>query len=296
MKKFIQSFSILVIALFALSVFGWMSVHVHKGDKDFGFLNEPVKFMTTFLDQFKKTVKEVKKKPPTFLKTEAKHSEINELKTDLKALISYSDSKFSREVALINLKSDSVLYKWSIPEKVRDHDRILNPIMYPNKDLVYFFNLYSALKRIDSAANEIWTQDSILPHHAINVDSAGYLWVCTNEPPAYSATGKFKMYGRTVYFIDDFITKVDPDNGNILFHKSIAEILKENNISSYLLHSQSGKDPLHLNDVEPALKTTKYYREGDVFISLKQNSLILHYRPATNELIRAIKGDRKSVV
>ena len=61
-------------------------------------------------------------------------------------------------------------------------------------------------------------------------------------------------------------------------------------MTSYLLHSQSGQDPLHLNDIQPALKTTKYYNEGDLFISLKQISLIFQYRPSTGEVIRAIKG------
>ena len=61
MKKFIKAFSFIVIILFALSLFGWVSVHIQKGDKDFGFLNEPVKFMYSFLDQFNKSVEEVKK-------------------------------------------------------------------------------------------------------------------------------------------------------------------------------------------------------------------------------------------
>ena len=34
MKKIISVFSITVISLFVLAVFGWMSVHISKGDKD----------------------------------------------------------------------------------------------------------------------------------------------------------------------------------------------------------------------------------------------------------------------
>lgn len=67
MKKAITSFSILILFLFSLSVFGWMSVQNSKNKKDFGVLNEPVKFMYSFLDQFGKSVKEVKKLSPTFL-------------------------------------------------------------------------------------------------------------------------------------------------------------------------------------------------------------------------------------
>ena len=48
MKKFISAFSVVVISLFLLSVFGWMSVHISKGDKDFGWANEPIKYMYSF--------------------------------------------------------------------------------------------------------------------------------------------------------------------------------------------------------------------------------------------------------
>ncbi len=290
MKKVISIFSILVICLFVLSVFGWMSHHITKGDKDFGFLNEPVTFMITFLDQFETTVEEVKKLPPTFLKTDAHHEAINKLENDLNVLVTYSESESKRKAVLMNLKNDSILYEWKIPEKVNSHKRVMNPILYPNKDLIYFFDMKVSLKRIDSLGNEIWFQDSIVPHHAMNLDSAGNLWVCANKKPPYRATGRFKMYGRDVYFIDDYLTQINANTGEVLFNKSIAEIFKANQMGSYLLHSQSGKDPLHLNDIQPALKTTKWYKEGDLFVSLKQISLIFQYRPSTNEVIRAIKG------
>jgi len=290
MKKIISAFSVVVISLFLLALFGWMSVHISKGDKDFGVLNEPVKFMYSFLDQFKETVEEVKEMPPTFLKTNAKHQSINNLKKDLIILTSHATTEFKRVVELKNLKDDQLIYQWEIPEEVRSHDRILNPVLYPNKDLVYFFDMTTGLRRIDSTGNVLWTQDSILVHHSLNEDIDGNLWMCSAKPPSYSASGKYKMYGRTVFFIDDFITQVDPNNGKILFHKSVAEIFKANQMVNYLLHSQSGKDPMHINDVLPAPKTTKYYEKGDLFISLKQISLIFQYRPSTNKVIRAIKG------
>jgi hypothetical protein len=125
MKRFINIFSVIVISLFALSVFGWMSVHISKGDKQFGVLNEPVEFMYSFLDQFQKTVKEVKKKSPTFLKTEKKHKPINQLDFDLKLLTTYSESDNKRAVAIRNLRNDEINYKWSIPERVKPHDRFV---------------------------------------------------------------------------------------------------------------------------------------------------------------------------
>lgn len=290
MNKFIRTFSLIIVCLFTLSVFGWMSVHISKGDKDFGFLNEPVKFMYSFLDQFKASVKEVQTKSPTFLKTEDHHESINRLTSDINVLTTYSESDRTRAVAIMNLRNDSILYKWSIPDSVEDHDRIVNPLHYPNKDLVYFFTMSTGLRRVDSLCNIKWVQDSIVAHHSLNTDSAGNLWVCSGNPPPWSASGKYKMYGRTVYFIDDYLTQIDPNTGTIMFHKSLAEIFKTNNIVNYFLQTQSGQDPMHLNDIQPALKTTQWYNEGDLFLSLKQISLILHYRPSTNKIIRAIKG------
>ena len=290
MKKLINVFSILVIILFVLSVFGWMSVHISKGDKDFGFANETIKFMYSFPDQFKKTVEEVEKMSPTFLKTVDHHNSVNKLKSDLRILTTYSESDSKRTVAIRNLKNDSIEYKWKLTDKVKAHDRVLNPISYPNKDLIYSIHHVTGLRRIDSTGNVLWKQDSVLSHHSTTIDADGNIWICASIAPLWEANGKYKLDGREVYFRDDYITKIDANTGKILFNKSVAQILKENQMASYLLHSQSGTDPMHINDIQPAMKSTEFYDKGDLFISLKQISLIFQYRPSTNEVIRAIKG------
>lgn len=290
MKKIIKSFSILVICLFSLAVFGWMSVHLSRGDKDFGFLNEPIKFMYSFLDQFNASVEEVKTMSPTFMPIWEEIDSINNLQFDLNVLMSYSESDNIRTVVIKNLKNDSILYKWNISEKVTEYDRIVNPISFPNKDLIYSFTDVSGLRRMDSLGNIKWKQDSIVSHHSLNLDSAGNIWVCTKIPPPKSASGTYKINNRVVYYDDDYITLIDANSGKILFNKSISNILKENSLSSYLLQAQTVSDPIHLNDIQPALKTTTYYNEGDVFLSIKQSSMIVHYRPSTNKVINVIEG------
>lgn len=290
MKKFISAFSVVVIALFLLSVFGWMSVHISKGDKDFGFANEPIKFMYSFFDQFKETVKEVKKMSPTFLKTVDHHKSVNRLDFDVKILTTFSSSDDKRVVAIKNLKNDSIEQEWILDDVVRAHDRVLNPIVYPNNDLIYSIHEFTGLRRVNASGDILWKQDSVLSHHSTNLDADGNIWYCGAKPPLWVANGKYKLNGRTVYFRDDFITQVDANTGRILFNKSVAAIFKENKMENYLLHSQSGQDPMHINDIQPAMKNTKFYDKGDVFISLKQISLIFQYRPSTNKVIRAIKG------
>lgn len=290
MKKILKVFSFVVISLFVLSLFGWMSYHISKGDKKFGFFTEPVKFMYTFPDMFSKSVEEVKKRvlPNTFIKTPDNFKPINKLNSDLIALISYSDTNNTRTVVLKNLKNDSVLHTWTIDKDIPEHHRIWNPLLLPGKSLVYHYKGVG-LTRIDSMSNVIWDQKEIWPHHSVNLDSDGDIWVCT-WAPVHHATGYYKLNNRSVFFKDEYITKVDSETGEVLFNKSIAEILSESNRTNHLLKSGNIWDPIHINDIQPAFKTTDYYNEGDVFISSKNLSAILHYRPATNELIDIIEG------
>ena len=289
MKRFLSIFSTIVIILFALSIFGWMVSHIEKGDRDFGFLNEPVKFIYTFPSVFSQSVEEVKKLPATFVVTPEDFSPINNLQEDVMVLSTYSDTNDSRSIVLRNLRDDSIYYKWTVGNKYLDHARVLNPILMPHKSLIYSFDAASGLRRIDSLGNLIWAQDSVKHHHSMNFDSNGDIWICGFEP-VYYATGLYKLNGRSVFFIDDYVTKIDPDNGTILFNKSFTEILKENGLEYYILKSNFIEDPLHINDIEPALKTTNYYNEGDLFISSRSMSFIMQYRPSTNKVIRIIEG------
>lgn len=289
MKKVLTTFSILVISLFILSVFGWMAYHISEGDKKFGFLTGPVTFMSTFLDLFSQSVEEVKTLPKTFVPTPEDFQPINNLESDFIVLSTYSDTSDSRSIVLLNLKNDSILYKWTVINPFLEHDRLLNPLLFPDKSLVFSYETVSGLRRIDSLTNIIWKQDSIFNDHSMNLDKNGDIWICSTERFFY-ATGLYYLDGRSVFYIDNSISKIDAETGRILFNKSVTEILRENNLSGYLLRSSNIKDPIHINDVEPALKTTAYYEEDDVFISSRNLSLIIHYRPSTNKVINIIEG------
>jgi arylsulfotransferase ASST len=289
MKKVFTTFSVIVIFLFTLSIFGWMVFHISEEDKQFGVLTGPVKFMYSFPDLFSQSVEEVKTLPKTFIPTPENFKSINKLDSDLLVLSTYSDTSDSRSIVLLNLKNDSLLYKWTVENPYQEHDRIINPILFPGKSLVYAIDCLSGLRRIDSLSNIVWRQDSIHPHHAMTLDKNGNIWTCSFMPVFY-ATGLYKLDGRSVFYIDNYITKVDPETGRIIFNKSITDILRENKLSSYLLKSSNVEDPLHINDIEAAHKTTPYYQEDDLFISSRGLSLIMHYRPSTNKVINIIEG------
>jgi len=289
MKRILKTFSLIVIVLFILSIFGWMASHIAVGDKKFGFLTKPVKFLYGFPDLFSQSVEELRSLPKTFIPTPDDFKAVNKLDTDFYVLSSYSDTSDSRSVVLLNLKNDSVLYKWTVSNPYMEHDRIVNPLVLQDKSLLYFFEGVSGLIRVDSLCNTIWIQDSIKVHHSMNLDHNGNIWICSFAP-VNQATGAYQLDGRRVFFKDNYITKLDAETGRILFHKSVTAILTENNLSQHLLKSPRVLDPLHINDVEPALKTTAYYLEGDLFISARNPSFIMHYRPATNRVIQMIEG------
>lgn len=291
MKRVLTIFSTTIIILFFLSLFGWMVSHLVKGDKTYGFLNEPIKFLYSFPDSFQESVKEVKSLPKTFLKTPINFKSINHLTEDLYTLTTYSDTNKTRTIAIINLKDDSIHFKRTVENKYFDETaRIFNPVLMPDSSIIFAFESNTGgVIRLAPDGNRMWQQKDIIPHHSMNLDSENNLWICST-PPVYYATGHYKLAGRSVFYKDHYITKINTENGEILFHKSFSEILVENGLEYYITKSANPTDPIHLNDVQPALKTTRYYNEGDVFISSRNLSIIVQYRPSTNELIRVIQG------
>lgn len=288
MQKILKAFSYTVIAVFLLALFGWMSVEISKGSRSFGFLDEPIRTMTTFPDLFKQSVKEVKTLPETFIKTADDFQTINKLDTSILVLTTYSDVNDTRTIALMDLKTDQVLKSWTVENPFLPTDRIINPIMLPDSGLIYAFQGKN-LQRIDKDGNLIWKQDSMVAHHSMTLDADSNIWVCSFEN-TFQANGLYYIDRKEIFFKDNFITQLDAETGEVLFHKSMAELLGENNLGNYLLKSMTIADPLHNNDVQPALKTTEFYQKGDVFVSMKNPSFIIHYRPSENKLVDIIEG------
>ena len=54
--------------------------------------------------------------------------------------------------------------------------------------------------------------------------------------------------------------------------------------------TKTGTDPIHLNDIEPALYDSKYWKKGDLFLSSRHQSAIIHYRPEINKVINYLTG------
>lgn len=139
---------------------------------------------------------------------------------------------------------------------------------------------YTPLIKSDLCGKLEILNDENLYHHSLEVDSEGNYWAPLLIEPK---TNNLNVSEQR----EDGIAKFNSE-GKILFQKSIFEIIFENGLSS-ILHAVNLKfkdtDPFHLNDIEPVLKTSKYWKKGDVFISLRNRSMVFLYRPSTNKII-----------
>jgi len=206
-------------------------------------------------------------------------------------------------VELVDLQSFDVLHTWnpdinSFFEKVdkveggkwehlmRDMNdnrfRIVHPILIDDGSLL-FQGMYSPLIKIDKNSELEWMKDDESYHHSNEEDNEGNFWVCVQYYP-YKIDEKY-VGNEVGNYEDDGLRKIS-SNGEILFDKSVSEIFIENDME-YLLFSTTGfkKDPIHLNDIQPVEKDTKYWKKGDVFLSFRHQSMVMLYRPKTNEII-----------
>lgn len=131
------------------------------------------------------------------------------------------------------------------------------------------------VKKLDVCSNILW-ESQIKSHHSKELDHLNNLWV-----PVYLQPKLFQ--GKEI--LHDGIVNIDINNGKKIFQKSLLEIFNENNLNDYIANAYSGKDPLHLNDIQPVLENGKFWKQGDLFLSLRNISMILLYRPSNNRVI-----------
>ncbi len=207
-------------------------------------------------------------------------------------------------VELVNLKNFITLHTWNpdinafndLVKKVdefkyldRDKNDFRHLLFHPQltQDGGLLFQHYTPLRKIDACSNLIFQNTHDIFHHSIETDSDGNIWVPSYM---YPQTLPIEKVGRSITedggFWDDAIVKLSSD-GKVLFEKSVAQIFIDNGLE-YLVFgigSNHEVDPIHLNDIQPVNFNTKYWKKGDVFLSLRRQSMVLLYRPATNKII-----------
>ena len=149
---------------------------------------------------------------------------------------------------------------------------------FATEDGGLIFQSWSPLVKIDACSRLVWVNDEDLFHHSIERDDNGMFWVPTEQEPV-------TIKGVPKKFRDDSIAMVSPD-GKLLMNRSVSQILIDNGLGHLVFWGDgSFPDPIHLNDIEPVRKDGPYWRKGDLFLSLRNTSTVMLYRPSTNKVI-----------
>ena len=208
-------------------------------------------------------------------------------------------------VELVDLTNFKVLHTWNpdidafnnLVEQVdefkfleRDNNNqreiLTNPKLVHDGGLL--FQNFSPLRQINACSNLIFQNTHNRFHHSIETDTNRNIWVpSTLNPQSLPVEKVGRNMIRAIGFEDAAIAKLSPD-GKILFEKAVSQIFIDNGLE-YLLFSVGDQrfdiDPIHLNDIQPVDFDGEYWKKGDVFLSLRHQSMVLLYRPSSNEII-----------
>ena len=189
-------------------------------------------------------------------------------------------------VAFNNLVEQVDEFKYLNRDKNNSRVNLTHPKLLQDGHLLFQDN--TPLIKIDACSNLVFQNTHDVFHHSIETDMESNIWVPSN---IYPQSLPIEKVGRTIIvdggFIDDAIVKLSPI-GEILFEKSVSQIFMDNGLE-YLLYSVGDMafliDPIHLNDIQPVNFDGEFWKKGDVFLSLRHQSMVLLYRPSTNEII-----------
>ncbi len=157
------------------------------------------------------------------------------------------------------------------------HYRAIHPYLTPSGELL-IKDHQSFLYALDACGRKLWDQTGVLFHHSTESDGAGGYWI-----PGYVEPSAIEKIAAD--FVDDALVRLGP-KGEVLFTKSVTQILLDHGMEHAVFGAgRYQKDPIHLNDIEPVLTDGPYWKKGDLFLSFRHLSMIMLYRPATDEVI-----------
>lgn len=203
-------------------------------------------------------------------------------------------------IELLSMPEMSVQYRWNADhsamlEMIGHHSpfsdagslgaayfRDIHPWLLDDGDLIVKDH-FSPAFRVDPCGDPVWVIDSHTFHHSTEADAEGNLWIA-------SVAEEHSLPRLRHSFLEDELVKISPE-GKVLYSQSVVQILMRNGYANWLFASDMyNDDPTHLNDIEPVLEDGPYWKKGDVFVSLRNVSAIMLFRPATGELVWLKRG------
>jgi len=210
----------------------------------------------------------------------------------------YDGDENRQKLELVSLPSMRTVFTWGVkasdlrkdvshvsrftePSNWDDaHFRPIHPLLAENGDLIVK-DFDTPLFRVDPCGKPVWALEDAVYHHSTEADADGNLWIPSTAERASlrSVNDKFR---------EDRITEVSP-SGKLLFAKSVPDILLRHGYANWLF-STYNNDPTHLNDIQPVLADGRYWKKGDLFLSMRNLSTIMLYRPSTDEILWIKRG------
>lgn len=275
-----------------------------EGKSRLGFMAEPLKFVAEIPSMIQQFLKRDEFYVPNDISEDGlvRFEEV-QYSGSPKLLVTFKKDKFGQIFQLIDINSSTIIKEWA-PENddlyakgyneanprkpLKGSDLyFMHPLMLPDSSLLITSQLTSLIARINSENELMWLKNDRIYHHSLEMDADGSVFACTQpfESNQYDILpGDYDMYKSRL--LDDHITRIDPSDGSILSDKAVMEILLENGYEELLLYKgQVISDPIHLNDIQPALTDSEYWKRGDLLVSCRNISTVFLYRPSTEKIL-----------
>jgi len=183
--------------------------------------------------------------------------------------------RYRPDIAAINARST---FRSALIDLQRDRNVHRNLMMHPllMADGGLVIHDSSPLARVDACGRLKWMIDGIF-HHSVERAPDGSLWAVYRYPVS-------PLPDVNPAFDDEALAHVSAD-GQPLGLTRIADILDRNGFSYLWRGRPYTDDPFHLNDVQPVPGDGPYWKKGDLFLSLRNMSLVMLYRPSTGRIL-----------
>ena len=170
-------------------------------------------------------------------------------------------------VEIIDLDRRKSVHSWKTGSRVRFHVLPDGSLLAGNRQ---------KMVRMDACSNVVWEQRQRGPFER---DADGNFWVPWSVIP-------HRVPHTKSGFLEDGLRRFSPA-GEVLSEISLSgALMRAGHLHLlYGIAARSHGSPFHMNDVEPVLQDGPFWRRGDLFVSLRNSSVILLYRPATDEVI-----------
>ena len=280
----------------ALCLWSGMVRHVNLGGTSLGFLTKPLQHLSEFPSLSLQALRAIGAPPPTYQPCPPDFQAVQALPYDLMALVGNFSARGSWQVDWVNLRHDSLLWRWPLEQAgpllgADPRQRPLHSYLVGNKDLIVAFHRQH-IGRIDSTGTLKWRYTHRRPHHALNPGPDGDIWFPATETDEEGVVVPRFSPGETapIPFVDEWLVQLDEETGQELSAHALSDIFDRHHLGHLMDKSVDTSDPFHLNDIQPAHVDGAYFRRGDLFLSLRNLSLIVQYRPTTREIVRVIRG------